>query len=470
MTLAPARPVEAAPAVPGAWRRLAVRCAVAPAAVLLPLATLAPDTGFDVYWHGSTVRNNSWTLITENLRTIPLYLEHGTFAPLGRIVDWSLDVAAYLLVEVLRLPTEIALRLIATLTAIVLTGVVVVFAEAVTARGRMFAAPPGRTLALLPFAVAGCLVAVNPQRLLSTALVLGVAAWLCRGPRRAAAVIAVGAALAAYDEVAILGPVVATVVLAARAWFVCGLDGPATLRRLGPAGLLWLGFLPLYVPIRLVLGDRSFLVYQYVLTVWTPPMQWHNAMTVAARPSMLVLLIAVVAFALLAWRTVGELGRLPNLDRRQAAGLTAAGAVVLLLGATCRSGLTAAGGVTLLVGLLAVRNSIPLHRWAMVGLALTAAGSAVVNQAYAGAVNREEYSLIQTAISREIAQFDASDAGDARRCALRDRFAELTRGSGYGPLESQELPGTYSPVARLDVSLDMATVQMYGQTYCRRSL
>jgi hypothetical protein len=99
-----------------------------------------------------------------------------------------------------------------------------------------------------------------------------------------------------------------------------------------------------------------------------------------------------------------------------------------------------------------------------------AASSAVLNQAYSGAANHAPRALVANAISGEIAQFDASDAGDARRCGLRDSFAALTAGEAYGPVEAAELPGTASPTERLDLVLDMATVQMYGQPFCGRNL
>lgn len=520
MTLAPARPVESeAPVVLGAWRRLAVRCAIVPSAVLVPLATLAPtaDHQFNVYWHGATVRSNPWTLVTENLRTVPMYLDFGNFRPLGRMLEWSADVVAYLLVELLRLPTEIALRAVSMLAAIVMTGAVVVFAEAVTARGRMFAGPPGRPLALLPFAVAGCLVAAGGTSttvlfgglyFLSTALVLLVAAWICRTPSRAAAVLAVGAALAAVNEIAALAPPLATLAALVRGRLVSGEGRAGLLRRAWPAGLLWLGFLPVFVPVRLLVGAAcrdggcyrgsdvlagadAVAALPHRLAAWLPPLQWTRAVAGADRPSTVVLLLAVVAFALLAWRTVGELGRLPGLDRRQAAGLAAAGAAVLLLGATLGalgergqqaaqaghwglgwrdSGLTAAGGALLVAGLLGLRGSVPVHRLSTAGLALTAAVSAAANQAYAGQANLRPAALVHTAIAAEIARFEPSAAGDARRCALRDRFAALTAGAGYSRFAAGELPGTRSPAERLDVTLDMASVQMHGEPFCRRSM
>ncbi|HEY0002846.1 MAG TPA: hypothetical protein VGB74_20500, partial [Actinoplanes sp.] len=76
MTLVAAGPAAAAPPEAGAWRRLAVRSALLPIAVLVPLLTLAPAGShrYTVYWHGASVRNTPWTLLTENLRSIPVYL------------------------------------------------------------------------------------------------------------------------------------------------------------------------------------------------------------------------------------------------------------------------------------------------------------------------------------------------------------------------------------------------------------
>jgi hypothetical protein len=479
-----------APVTGGGWRRLAARSALVPLAVLAPLTTLAPTGNhrYNVYWHGSMVRNNPWTLITENLRTIPVYLDLGSFRPLGRIVEWSLDVAAYLLVEFLRLPADIALRLIAVLAAMVLTGGAVVFAEAVTARGRMFAAPPARPVTLVPFAVAGCLVAAGPAsatvlfggyHFLVAALVLGVAARSCRNPRGIAPVLIAGAALALVDDAAALALPLATVAVLARARLVLGLDRARTMHLARPVGLLWLGFLPAFGLARLLIHSscggcpgtfgREILPPAAVggrLVAWLPPLQWGTATHAAAGPSPVVVLLAVVAFGVLGWRALAELDRLRGLDRGQAGALVTAGAALLMLGAARgaslpgatteaggpESALTAAGGALLIVGLLALANAIAVQRLAMAGLALLCALSAAANQAYTGRANGDPAALVDNAIAAEVAQFDYSDAGDARRCTLRDRFAALM------------------PAERLDLSLDMATVQMYGEPFCRRSL
>jgi hypothetical protein len=106
----------------------------------------------------------------------------------------------------------------------------------------------------------------------------------------------------------------------------------------------------------------------------------------------------------------------------------------------------------------------------LAALTFLAAAAAVANQSYAGAANREPLALVANGIAGEIAQLDPTDAGDARRCELRDRFAKLTAGFEYGPAEAAGLLGTRTPAERLDVVLDMATVQMYGVPFCARSL
>jgi hypothetical protein len=428
--------------MPAAWRRLGVRCAIVPAAVLLPLATLAPGAGRqeNVYWHGSSVRSMPWTLITENLRTIPMYLDAGSFGPLGRMVEWSLDVAVYVLTESLRLPTEIGLAVLSAITAVVLTGAVVVFAEALTARDRMFSAPPAGVFVLLPFAMAGCLAATvlsGAFSFLSVALVLAVAAWICRGPARVVPVLAAGLAVAAFNEVAALALPLATLAVLVR-WRI---------EAVRPLVLLWLGFLPLYVPMRLLMHRRPVA---------------GEAVTVAGviRPGMVVVALAVLAFGVLAVPALKEVGGFAGLDRRQASALAACAAALLVLGVWGGVAVAAAGGV-LLIGALAAFRGPVVQRWVLAALAVLAASSAVLNQAYSGAANHAPRALVANAISGEIAQFDASDAGS---------FAALTAGDSYGPVEAAELPGTASPTERLDLVLDMATVQMYGQPFCGRNL
>ncbi len=524
-------------AVAGAWRRVLVRSILLPGAVMAPLTTLAltGDHRFNVYWHGSTVAARPWELVTANLRTVPMYLDFGNFRPLGRMLEWSADLAAYVLMAVLHLPAEVALRVVAALAAAVLTGAAVVFAEAVTARGRMFAAPPSAPVALLPLALAGCLVAAGPFSTtvlfgglyyLSAAVVLLIAAWIAPAPRRMWPVLLAGAALAAFNEVGALALPLATVAAAVRLWMtaqtcrtrpvdwahpVTGwaesaesaesarpahpVTGWAGLR---PAAALWLGFLPVFLPVRaliflacrdgncyrsseLALGPGAAAALPDRLTAWLPPVQWFRALHGAPAPSRLAILAAVVIFSVVAARLLVQTRRLPELDRGQRVALAVAGLTVLVLGAALGSvnpqgqaavaagrwglgwrdsGLTATGGAFVVLALLSRRAlAAPL-------LALIAAVSMAANQAFAVHADQSRPAQVDNAIAASIAQFDDSAAGRTRRCALATRFAQVFPAAGYSRFAEGELPGTHSPADRLSVTASMATEQMYGRPFC----
>jgi hypothetical protein len=448
-----------------------------------------------------------------------MYLDFGNFRPLGRMMEWAIDFAAYLFGEITHLPVHVGLRVMSALAAAVLVAAAVLFAEAVTARGRMFAEPPARTIALLPFAIGGCLCAAGQSSSTvlfgglyfgTAALVLAVAAWVSRGPRLGVLVVVAGAALAAFNEMAALAPPLATVALLARGRLVLG-----AWPRLRPAFLLWLGFLPVFLPVRillyaacrdgdcyqnsdLLLGPGALTALPNRLTAWLPPLQWGEALRNAEPVSRVVLIAAVAGCALLAVRLFAELPRLPRLDRGQATGLAAGGAALLLLGAVLGSvngqgqeaaalgrwglgwrdsGLTAAGGGLVLAGLLALaiqpavaRPTVArpvVARAALAAFALAAAGTTTANQAFALTGNRLPYAVLSSQIAAEVAQFDRSAAGQARRCELLDRFDGIFRETPYSRFASGELPGTHSATERMAVTASMATEQMYGRPFCR---
>ena len=490
----------------GAWRRVFLRCLLLPPAVTAPLLYLVADADhrYNVYWHGSIVRERPWRLVTDNLRSVPMYVGFGNFRPLGRMLEWSVDTVAYVFGEVTHLPVQVGLRLVAALAAAVLCAAAVVFAEAVTAPGRMFAEPPSRPIALLPFAFAAGLCAAGRLSttvlfgglyFLSAALVLAVAAWVCRAPRWGVLLVLAGATLAVFNEVAALAPPLATAAVLAR-------GGRARPRS---ALLLWAGFLPVFVPIRfllyqacrdggcygnsdLVLGPGAGGALTNRLTAWLPPLQWGEAMRDAGPLGKVVFGVAVVVLALLAARVFAELPRLPGLDRPRAVRLAVAGGSVLLLGAVLGSinpqtqalaeagrwglgwrdsGLTAAGGALLLAGLLALAVRAVATRVALVVLVLLGAGTTTVNQAYAVGGDRLPYAVLTGAIATEVAQFDPRPSGNARRCTLLDQFGAMFRTAPYSRFASGELPGTHSSAQRMAVTASMATEQMYGRPFCR---
>jgi len=497
---------ESAPVMDSVWRRVFLRCLLLPVAVTAPLLNLVADADhrYNVYWHGSIGQQRPWRLVTDNLRSVPMYVGFGNFRPLGRMLEWSVDTVAYVFGEVTHLPVQVGLRLVSALAAAVLCAATVVFAEAVTAPGRMFAEPPARPIALLPYAFAGGLCAAGRLSttvlfgglyFLSAALVLAVAAWVCRGPRRDLLVVLAGATLAVFNEVAAVAPVLATAAVLAR-------GGPARLR---PALLLWAGFLPVFVPIRILLyqacrdggcyGNSDLVVGPGLggalanrLSAWLPPLQWGEAMRDAGPLSKVVFGLAVVVLALLAARVFAELPRLPGLDRSRAVRLAVAGGSVLLLGAVLGSlnqqtqelaeagrwglgwrdsGLTAAGGAVLLAGLLALAARAVVTRVALVVLVLLGAGTTTANQAYGVGGDRLPYAVLTGAIAAEVADFDPSSSGNTRRCALLDQFGATFRSAPYSRFASGELPGTHSSAERMATTASMATEQMYGRPFCR---
>jgi hypothetical protein len=508
---APAPAVSAPAAHP--WRAVARRCVAIPLVVLMPLVALTPsaDHRFNVYANGGLYATHPWRMPRVVAASVPAFLDLGNFRPLGRIVEWSLDTVAFALTEVLAVPVNITLRLVSFAAAIVLTLAVVLFAESVTARGRLFAAKPSVLVALLPFAVGAGLVAAGRTSttvlfgglyFLSSALVLAVAAWACRvtrvGVPTGVLVVLTGTAVAAFNELAYLAVPLATAAVLLRGRIVLGRSWRATLTGAGGRFtlLLWLGFLPVFLPVRALIyracahggcytgsdirlsGAAGALPNR--LVSWLPPLMWQRAAD--GRPGGAVLILALLVLAVLAVRSARELPRLARLDRRQALGLAAVAVVLLLLAGTLAalnsdvqalaaegrwgqgwrdSGLTTAAGSALLLSLPALGR----RRYAVAALAVLAvagAVSAAVNQDFHDSSAAGRYPYLHDRIAQEIADFDRTPAGDARRCALRAQFVQTSvrnhHGIGYQP-----------EVERFDVSLDRASRQLAGRRFCGKA-
>ena len=191
------------------------------------------------------------------------------------------------------------------------------------------------------------------------------------------------------------------------------------------------------------------------------------------------LLIGFGLLALLAWRAARQLPRLATLDRRQSFALAAAAAVTLLLGATLsalnadlqtlarhgiwgqgwrESGLTSAAGGVLVLALSVARD----RRWAAAALVpLVVAGSIGVaaNKAVRDASSGGSYPYLHNRIAQEIADFDPTPAGDARRCVLRELFIKSSLANHHGVADQPELE-------RIDMSLNRATRQLDGRPFC----
>jgi hypothetical protein len=516
------------------WQRVATRAVGVPLVVLAPLIALAPtaDHRFNVYWHGADFLNHPLHLVTENVRTIPLYFDRGNFRPLGRMLEGGVDLAAFLLMELLDLPANEAFRLVSFLAAAVLTVAAVVFAESVLARGRLFGSAPSRLAATVPFAVGAGFVAAGATSttvlfgglyLLSTALVITVAAVACRavttgvtrlGRVRGILAVLAGAALAAFNELAYLALPLAVVAVLVRGRIVLGLGWRPMLTGAGArlVGLLWLGFLPVFIPVRaiiygncadgdcytgsdLAIGGDALVTWPNRMLSWLPPLTWQTA-TRGADGSWLVGLLPLVALlllALLAWRTALDLPRLSPVDRRQAYGLAVVAAVLLALGAALAalngevqaaavegrwglgwrdSGVTGVGGALVVLALYhAVLGRAAQRRrqqWAAIALLLltgVATVSAAANKSYSDATGSGRSAILNNRIAQEIADFDTTAAGNERRCALRAQFAAAYQMPTNGD-DAADLPGARTALGRFDATLNMATRRLDGRPFC----
>ena len=478
------------------WRALLLRCLPAPLVVLSPLVTLtlSADHRFNIYNNGGRYATRPWRLFEAAVTTVPQYLDAGNFRPVGRVLEWSLDVAAFALTALFGVPAPIGLRLISFLAAILLTVVAVVFVEAIVARRRrLFDGSPSVAAAMLPFAVGAGLVAAGRLSttvlfgglyLTTSALVLGVAAWACRARRAGLLIVLVGAALAAFNELAYLAVPLATVAVLLRGRAVLGLGWRRVLRGAPArfAGLLWIGFLPVFVPVRLLIRQRcasggcyvgSDIAYRGAaaavpgrMVSWLPPLMWPRATggefphLATAVPAM-----AFVVLAMLAWRALRGLRELPTLDGRQSGALVGVAVALLALAGTLAAlsaqvqGLPVGSGWRD-SGLATVAGSVLVlalwRRFLVVLLAvLVVAGtvSAAANKDFRDASAGGRFPYLYDRVAQEVAGFDRTPAGDARRCALRDAFLQVDSRDGE----------------RFEMSLDRATRLLAGRRFCSRA-
>jgi hypothetical protein len=499
------------PAARRLWRRTWQRCVLVPLTVLAPLVALAPtaDHRFNLYWHGGLFRDDPFRIVPHTLHSVGGYLTLGNFRPLGRMLEKSLDLLAYTLGDLLGVPVTIPFRLVSFAAAAALTVTAVVLAESVVACGPLFGRAPSTVAATVPFAIGSGLVAAGSASptvlfgglyLLSAALVLLVAAAACRAVRRVgwwrgAALVAAGAALAAFNEIAYLAPPFATAAVAIRHRAVLGerwrtiASGPAA-RTLG---LLWLGFVPVFATVRLVIrahcaaggcyrgsdlavGPGVVAAVPARMVAWLPPLAWRSATEGAHRlwvPGA-VTVLALLVLGALAWRAVRDLPRLTPVGRREAYGLAGAAGVLLALAATLGSlnadvqnlvahhrwgqgwrdsAVTAvAGGIALTA--VALGWSGPRRHAALVMvLALAATVSTAANKSYRDQLAVREPALLANRVAGEMADFDRTAAGDARRCALRAEFRTLHADSAFS-------------LQRFDQSLDVAARQQANVRFC----
>ncbi|GLY04877.1 hypothetical protein [Actinoplanes sp. NBRC 101535] len=496
------------------WAHVVRRCLLVPFLVLAPLAAVAPrgDQRFNLYWHGGLFRDDPLRIITHTIATTETYLRLGNFRPLGRMTEKALDLLVYIGMQQLHLPATVLLRLVTLGAAIAVTFAVVLLAESVLTRGRMFTTAPSVVALLLPYAVGAGFVAAGRNStttlfgglyLSTTALVLLVAVAACRLARmrwwHAVFAVTAGGALAVYNEPAYFAVPLATAAVLLRNRFVLGQGARELLRSPGVrfAALLWAGFLPVFGTVRwvirgycadggcyhgsdMVVDPDSLLVLPVRMLAWTPPMSWPAATERAGAswPWGILPVVALLVLAVLALRT---LKISPEADRpagRALAGLALTALVLLTFGALPAalsveihtyypgpalwqqgwrdSAVTAPAGMLLVATLLAfaARTGRRSAGLVLAVLVLAATGTVAANRAYADAAAGWEASQLDNRIALALGAFERGRAGDARRCALLD---EALRSQQDQPSKQQ----------RYTDSLNTAAEDLAGVPFCR---
>jgi len=486
------------------WRRALLRAALAPLVVLAPIVALAPtaDHKYNVYWHGGLFRDDPLRIVPDTLASLPGYLRNGNFRPLGRMLEKLVDLAAYTLGD-FGVPATIGLRVVSIVAAMLLGVATLVLAESVVQRGRLFRAEPSTVAAVTPFAVAAGLVAAgrsSPVVLFgglyftTAALVLLVVAAMVRITRVRARhlplLVLGGAALAAFNELTYLVLPLATVAVAARGRWVLGRRW-----RRAPTGALaalWLGFVPVFVAVRLMiksycdagpcysasdvaLRPAAFEAWPVRMVAWFPPLQWQSAVRGGGALSAITLALALAALAALAWTALRDLPRLGSVGRPAAAALVVVAFALVALGAGLASlsadvqqlvaahrwgqgwrdtAVVAPGGALLLI---AAAHLFRPRRLLLGGLvAVLMAGcavSATANKRFRDTVLASPVARLDDRLAQEVADFDPTPAGAARRCALRAEFFALN-------------PGGVALARRFDIAFDAAARQRAGQPFC----
>jgi hypothetical protein len=496
------------PPVGALWRRALARAALVPFVVLAPIMAMAPtaDHKYNVYWHGGLFRDDPLRIVPHTLDSLPMYLRNGNFRPLGRMLEKSVDLAAYTLGDLFGLPANVAFRLVSIVAAMLLGMAALVLAESVTTGGRLFRSPPSTLAAVTPFAVGAGMVAAGRSSpmvlfgglyLTTAALVLTIAAAAIRirrvPPWSLPLFVIAGAALAVFNELTYFALPLATVAALAHGLLLGKTARQAlTAAPMRALALAWAGFLPVFLAVRMViqrycgagpcyrgsdvaLSPDSLQTFPVRVIAWFPPLAWQSAVRGGHGLSAVILGLALAALALLAWVAIRDLRRLATVGRPAAVALTVTAFALVALGAGLGSlsadtqALVAAGrwgqgwrdsALTVPGGglLLAAAAHLVRPRRLLIGgvIALLVAGcavSATVNKRFRDTVMASPIAQLDDRLAQAVVDFDRTPAGAAQRCALRAEFFRLN-------------PGGTTLARRFDQSFDAAARQRAGVPFC----
>jgi hypothetical protein len=217
------------------------------------------------------------------------------------------------------------------------------------------------------------------------------------------------------------------------------------------------------------------------MLAWLPPLGWQQALHGSHGPWVVGLLpaLALVALTVIAWRTAKDFPLLTTVDRRQALGVAGAALVLLALAAGMAalnadvqsyvadgrwglgwrdSGATAVGGMLVVLGLFLAVVVRPAARRRLVPvllglLVLSAAVTVAANRRFDDVLAQRASSELDNRIAVEVTDFDTSEAGNGRRCALLQEA--LTR-YAHSPTSRRRYPQT----------LDLVALRKSGHPFC----
>ncbi len=259
------------------WTALWSTVLLLPCLVLLPLLQLplGADHRFNIFLHGGLLSQRPWEVLTGPLASVPNYLEHGNFRPLGRMVEQAQDLVVFSLGRWAEVPFPLALRLVALLFAGLLCAAAVLWVETVSRQDGVRRGGPSAAGALMALVVPLFLVGTTWSAVVlytslyacSAAIVLLVASWAARrdwfGRRRAgvpvlAVALLLGAAMAAFNEITYVAVPLAAVSVLVRGLLTLRLRPRQLLRS--AAVRVWVamtvGFLAVLVPVRLLIAQQ----------------------------------------------------------------------------------------------------------------------------------------------------------------------------------------------------------------------
>jgi hypothetical protein len=259
--------------------------------------------------------------------------------------------------------------------------------------------------------------------------------------------------------------------------------------------LLWLGFLPVFGAVRVVIARDCAAGACYRgsdvhlsgavatalperMVAWFPPLMWQSAASGGKWLGGVVLLLALIILAALAVHAARDLPRLSPVDRPAAGGLAVTAAALIVLGAALGAlnadvqqivaahrwgqgwrdtASTAPAGALLIA---AAAHLMSPRRWLLTGLigvlALGGTVSAAANKRFRDAVMNTPAARLDDRLAQAMADFDPTPAGQARRCELRGEFFTLFKSAPFS-------------LRRFDQAFDTASEQRAGQPFCPAS-